>query len=119
MFLFLSIFIIFSCDILHRKNIYYADVDFNISIPIGTRIYYSDLYVGRVSKIFYCVKEREKVIEFYLFEEFLYIAKKDSVLILKTDEVNNIKMISIHTNSEDSVLLPERGYFNSTIEIIK
>jgi len=114
-FLFIFALIIYNCEIFHKRIYYYSNVDSNIRIPIGTKIYYSDLYVGRITTIKYFLGENEKEIEFYLFNEFFTLAKYNSKLIFEIDENNIIKRISIVTDSEDSFLLPERGYIDSIV----
>jgi len=109
-------FIIYNSEIFNKRIFYYANVDFNINIPIGTRIYHSDLRIGRVSKIYYFLERKEKMIEFYLFEDFSFIARYNSKLILRVDEENNIRRISICIDDTDlGLLIPEREFFDSIV----
>ena len=111
-------FKIFYTDTFHKKEIFYTNLDFNIKIPLNTRIYYGAICVGRISTISFDLGKKEQRIEFYLYKEYIYyIARSDSSIIFKVDDINNIKLISITTNStEPHFILPGKEYINSIIE---
>jgi hypothetical protein len=111
-----SFFIIFNSDIFHEKYYYYSNIDFYVSVPVDTRIYFSDLYVGRVKSIRYDIEKEEKIIEFYIFVEYINLLKFSSKLILRVDDENNLKRIYIYKDKKDSTLIPEGGYLDSIVE---
>ena len=107
-----------SCESLKKKTFYHTDLDFDTKIFIGTRIYYGDVYVGRVSKIYISIEKKEKEVEFFLFVEYSDIGREGSKIIFKVDSDNIVKWIDIVTeiDFENSIKLPEGGYFISTID---
>jgi hypothetical protein len=112
----LFVFTITNCENLQKKIFYYTNLDFDARLSPGTRIYYGDCYVGRVTEILIRIEEKEKIVKFFLFIEYQTIAREGSKIIFKIENDNIVNRIEISPDIDfiNSDILPEGHAWEST-----
>jgi hypothetical protein len=114
----LYVFFIFNCEYFDKKTLFYTNLDLNANLPTGTRIYYGNAHIGRVTEITLLIEEKKNRVKFFIYDDYRTIAREGAKIVFKLDSDNIVRRIEISPDIdfESSSMLPEKGYFIPIID---